>query len=284
MEINTPSPISPISSTSTTSNINSNQNVHDDSTSEKTSGIEQRSKTTLSEEGLFFQKLDEKSSKVEGMLRAHMTPEQTKDVEKNFQAIDKILEKETLSKEDESTLESLSEKIDSVFASSVDKMSKEDKTTFFKVNAEMEGLEEKLAKMPELEVEAFEADRKMTSGSFGSPTDNDQEGGNEGEGAGIGVIAAGGEGKSGESKAGSEAAVGAEKKAGEKGKKSNKNLNSLTTAQLNKLPALMLKKLSSTQLNKLNSSQLNKLDAQQLDKLSSANQAKLNASQLAKLS
>lgn len=228
--------------TSSLANSNSTAKGHAD---EESKGI-RRPSVEVSDQGKLFQQLDEKSEKVESMLRSHMSPEQAKEVENSFEAIDAILGKEVLSKKDEANLEKLSEKIDVAFTNSIAKMSADEKDVFNKLDTELEGLEQQVEAISESEMEAYQAGGQVPSGGFnGSSEANSSEIGD---------------------------------------KKSNKNLNSLTTAQLNKLSALLLKKLSSIQLNKLNSNQLNKLDTLQLNQLSLTNQAKLNASQMAKLS
>ncbi len=246
MDVNTHPVVAALSNTSVT-NI-SNDNI--ESTSSTKGGpvsISGAAKVELSDQGKLFQQLDEKSEKLENMLRANMTPEQAAEVEESFQRIDAILEKDQLTVKDEKNLDKLSDKIDSAFSSSIEKMSATEKKEFNKLDSELKGLEKKLESITEQNLLSFQTDRQMPSGGFDSSSASSS--GEESE-----------------------------------GKQSSSNLNSLTTAQLNKLSALLLKKLSSIQLNKLNASQLNKLEITQLSQLSPPNQAKLNASQLAKLS
>ncbi len=247
MDVNTHSSVIAALSNTVVTNVSNDKAENNQSIKDGPVSVRGAEKVELSDQGKLFQKLDEKSEKVEDMLRANMTPEQAAAVEKSFQKIDAILEKDPLSAEDEKTLDKLSDEIDSAFASSVEKMSAAEKKEFNKLDSELENLERKFESMSEQELMSFQSDRQMPSGGFDS----------------------------------SSASFSGEESEGKQG---SKNFNSLTTAQLNKLSALLLKKLSSIQLNKLNASQLNKLESIQLNQLSSTNQAKLNASQLAKLS
>jgi hypothetical protein len=241
--------------TNPTSSLTSSNSTAKGHVDEEPIGIN-RPSVEVSDQGKLFQQLDEKSEKLEGMLRSHMSPEQAKEVESSFEAIDAILDKEILSKKDEAKLDELSEKLDDAFSSSIAKMSVDEKEVFNKLDAELKGFEQQVEAISESEMEAYQTGGQVPSGGF-----NVSSGGGYSKRSSVEVSSSDIEYK-----------------------KSNKNLNSLTTAQLNKLSALLLKKLSSIQLNKLNANQLNKLDILQLNQLSLMNQAKLNASQMAKLS
>jgi hypothetical protein len=249
VDVNTQSPVIVALSNTSVTNISNVKAENNQSSKDAPLSVNGSANVELSDQGKLFQQLDEKSEKVENMLRANMTPEQAAEVEESFQEIDAILEKEQLTVKDERVLDKLSAKIDSAFAHSIEKMSTTEKKEFNKLNSELEGLEQKLESIPEQELMNFQLDRQLPSAGFESfsvSSVNSSVGETE-------------------------------------GKQSSNNLSSLTTVQLNKLSALLLKKLSSIQLNKLNATQLNKLEITQLSQLSPSNQAKLSSSQLAKL-
>lgn len=242
MDVNTHSPVNAALSNTSVTNISNDKAENNLSSKDDPVSISGAAKIELSDKGKLFQQLDEKSEKVESMLRANMTPEQAAGVEESFKKIDAILEKDQLSAKDEKTLEKLSEKIDSAFASSIEKMSTAEKKEFNKLDSELESLSIKFESIPEQELMSFQADRQVPSAGFDSFL------------------------------AGSEDS----KPAKNLNSLTTDQLNKLSALLLKKLSSSQLNKLNTSQLNKLDALQLNQLSSANQGKLSASQLAKIS--------
>lgn len=204
-------------------------------------------KLTLSTEGQLIQEIDLASDKIDSILEQHLTQEQEKELSTIYDKLDKLFEKDNLTKQEESLAEGLNEQVHNILETSIEKLSDEEHLVVDGLAKKMDMLTIKLEN-----IETSNAEKNNSSIVSVNKTNNQAS-----------YIES-------ETQANKQTFTVAE-------------LNALSTSELHTLPANLLRKLNTKQLNRLNINQLNTLALAQLKQLNPSNIEKLNQSQLNKL-
>lgn len=218
------------------------------------------SSVQLSSEGKLVQAIDETSNKIDSILEKHLTKDQKQNLDSIYKQLDDIFENDSLSIKQEKKVAALFEQANSIYNTSIEKLSSAEHETIDKLTHKMDNLSAQLASSENNSVAA-------------SNLPNDSGNTKDSETALKAVAHSGSE----------LSEVSANKKKSKKKALTVAQLNALSVAELNKLSPSQVKKLNAKQLNKLNASLLNTLALPQLKQLSSGNVAKLNQTQQDKL-
>ncbi len=218
------------------------------------------SSVQLSSEGKLVQAIDETSEKIDSILEKHLTTEQKQSLDGIYKQLDGLFESDNLSQQQEKKVEALFEQANSIYNTSIEKLSSGEHETIDKLSNKMDNLSAQLAQS------------ETSNVAVGKQT-NDGGNAKDSEAAQKAIANNGSE----------LSEVAASKKKSKKNALTVTQLNALSVAELNKLSPSQVKKLNTKQLNKLNASLLNTLDLPQLKQLSSGNIAKLNQTQQEKL-
>lgn len=218
------------------------------------------SSVQLSSEGKLIQAIDETSDKIDSILEKHLTTEQKQSLGGIYKQLDGLFESDNLSQMQEKKVDALFEQANSIYNTSIEKLSSGEHETIDKLSNKMDKLSEQLAQS---ETSNITVDKQVNDGGNVKGSEVAQKA----------ITNSGGE----------LSEVVASKKKSKKKALTVAQLNALSVAELNKLSPSQVKKLNAKQLNKLNASLLNTLALPQLKQLSSGNIAKLNQMQQEKL-
>lgn len=246
--------------TTSSNTLKANEAVDSVANNDSQSPSFNKSSIQLSDHAKAFQAIDTASNTIDDLLIKNMPEQQRQELEKTYQQLDTLFEKEKPTAEDEKRANSLMDNIDKTLNAAFENLPKNEKKIIDKLAQQIDKLES--------EIGLRENSDTYSKNEIVMRANPNMDNENEPQMLGIEAGGSGGPSDSEKSK---------------KKSLTTAQLNALSSAELRKLSSNQLKKLNAAQLNKLSSAQLNTLDVSQLKRLSSAALSQLNDSQTAKL-